>query len=130
MEKKKTAKKRLLPAVLLGAGVGLALLLLLVLATTILIWCGAVPAKTPSLLLSVLAFLCAWIGGRVAVGKAAGGTLIAGGLTGAALCGILLILCLGIAGEPAFPKPWLATLVLVLAGGCLSGLMGRKKKRT
>lgn len=129
MEKKKTAEKRLLPAVLLGAGVSLALLFLLVLVTAALIWCGVVPAKTPSLLLSVLAFLCAWVGGRVAIGKSAGGTLIAGGLTGAVLCGVLIILCMGIAGEAAFPGPWFATLALVLTGGCLSGLMGRKKKR-
>ena len=126
---KKTRGKGILPAALFGAGIGLVLLLLLVLVTAGMIWCGAVPAKTPSLFLSGLAFLCAWIGGRFAVRKSSGGTLVAGGPTGAVLCGVLLILCLGIAGKTAFPGPWFATLALVLAGGCLAGLMGRKKKR-
>lgn len=127
---KKGTEKGILPAVLLGAGVGLALLMLLVLAASGLVWCGAVPARTPSLLLSLLAFLCAWIGGRIAVKNSSGGTLVAGGLTGAVLCGVLVILCLGIANDIAFPGPWFTTLVLVLAGGCLSGLMGRKKTRS
>lgn len=127
---KKRTEKGILPAVLLGAGLGLALLLLLVLVTAGLIWCGVVPAKAPSLLLSLLAFLCAWIGGRIAVGRSAGGSLISGGLTGAVLCGVLVILCLGTAGKAAFPGPWFATLALVLAGGGLAGLMGRRKKHS
>lgn len=127
---KKTTGKRLLKGVLLGVGVGLVLLLLMVLVTAGLIWWGVVPAKTPSLLLSGLAFLCALIGGRVAVRKSSGGTLIAGGLTGAVLCGVMAVICLVFAGEIAFPGPWFATLILLVAGGCLSGLPGRKKKRS
>ena len=61
--------------------------------------------------------------------RSGGGTLIAGGLTGAVLCGLLAAVCLGTGGTPAFPGPWFAALTALLAGGCLAGLAGRRKKR-
>ena len=127
--KKKGGPGPLLPAVLLGAGVSLGLLLVLTLGTAGLIRGGVLPPKTPVLALSLLAGLCALIGGRIAVVRSGGGTLIAGGLTGGILCGILAAVCLGTGGAPAFPGPWFATPGAMLAGGCLAGLMGRGKKR-
>ena len=127
--KKKGGPGPLLPAVLLGAGVSLGLLLVLTLGTAGLIRGGVLPPKTPVLALSLLAGLCALIGGRIAVVRSGGGTLIAGGLTGGILCGILAALCLGTGGAPAFPGPWFATPGAMLAGSCLAGLMGRGKKR-
>lgn len=127
--KKKPRAGSLPPAVLLGSVVGLALLLVLTLGAAGLILGGVLPPKTPVLALSLLAGLCALIGGRVAVVRSGGGTLIAGGLTGIVLCGILTAVCLGTRGAPAFPGPWFATLGAMLAGGCLAGLTGRGKKR-
>ena len=127
--KKKPGPGPLPPAVLLGAGVGLVLLFALTLGAAGLILGGVLPPKTPVLALSLLAGLCALTGGRIAVVRSGGGTLIAGGLTGAILCGILAAVCLGTAGAPAFPGPWFATPGAMLAGGCLAGLMGRRKKR-
>ncbi len=127
--KKKGGPGPLLPAVLLGAGVSLGLLMVLTLGTAGLIRGGVLPPKTPVLALSLLAGLCALIGGRIAVVRSGGGTLIAGGLTGGILCGILAAVCLGTGGAPAFPGPWFATPGAMLAGGCLAGLMGRGKKR-
>lgn len=127
--KKKTGPGALPPAVLLGAGASLVLLLVLTLGAAGLILGGVLPPRAPVLVLSLLAGLCALIGGRIAVVRSGGGTLIAGGLTGVILCGILAAVCLGTGGAPAFPGPWFATLGAMLAGSCLAGLMGRGKKR-
>ena len=129
-KKKPKAPGSLPTAVLLGAGISLILVLALTLAAAGLILGGVLPAKAPALVLSLLAGLCALMGGRTAVRRSGGGTLIAGGLTGAALCGLLTAVCLGTGGAPAFPGPWFNTLGAVLAGGCLAGLMGRRKKRS
>ncbi len=128
MENRNEGRKgsSLIRAVLLGTGVGMLLLLALTLAAAGLIWSGLIPAKTPSLALSLLAGLCAAAGGRAAVRRWKGGTMIAGGLTGLVLCAILAAVCLGTAGHIAFPGPWFATLALLLGGGCLAGL-GRKR---
>ena len=127
--KKKPGPGPLPPAVLLGSGVSLVLLLALTLGAAGLILGGVLPPKTPVLALSLLAGLCALSGGRIAVVRSGGGTLIAGGLTGAVLCGILTAVCLGTGGSPAFPGPCFTTLGTMLAGGCLAGLTGRGKKR-
>lgn len=127
--KKTSGRQESLPlALLFGAGAGALLLLLSTLILAGLIWGGLIPAKAPRLVLSLLASLCAFSGGRVAVRRWKGGTLVAGGLTGLILCGLLAFLCLGTAGRPAFPGPWFVALAMVLAGGCLAGLGGRKKK--
>lgn len=130
MGKKKTTERTIgLPgAVLLGAGIALLLLLLLTLATAGLIWGGIIPTKTPSLVLGLLACFCSFLGGRASVRRWKGGTLVAGGLTGLVLCAVLTAACFGTAGGAAFPGPWLLTLALVLAGGCLAGL-GRGKRK-
>ena len=127
--KKITGPGSLPPAVLLGAGVSLGLLFVLTLGAAGLILGGVLSPKTPALTLSLLAGLCALIGGRIAVVRSGGGTLIAGGLTGVILCGIPAAVCLGTGATPAFPGPWFATPGAMLAGGCLAGLMGRRKKR-
>lgn len=125
MEKQKEKKPGLFLALFWGTGVALLLLLLLTLVIAGLIWGGVVPAKSPSLVLSLCACICAFVGGRVAVKHWKGGTMVAGGLTGAILCGVLTAVCLGTTGTVALPGLLFATLALVLAGGCLAGL-GKK----
>jgi len=129
-KKEKTKTGSGLPgAAAFGASVGLLLLLLLALAAAALIWGGAVPSQTPVFALSLLAGLCAFVGGRVSVGRSRGGALVAGGVTGLVLCGVLAAVCLGTSGGIAFPGSWLTTLAALLSGGCLAGLVGRKKNQ-
>ena len=115
--------------ILLGAAFALGLVLLLVLGAAALIWSGTLPASTPSLALSFCMGLCAFAGGRFAIGKGSGNPIITGIITGGVLTGIIALICLCLSGNIPLHGRFLATILLTLAGGCLSGLFGRKKKR-
>lgn len=115
--------------VLFGAGVGMLLLFLMVLVAAGLIWGGILPGATPSLLLSVCAGVCAFIGGRVAVGRSGRSAMVTAAVTAGILCAIFVAVCLGGTGGIAFPGQWAATVLLLLAGGCLAGMWGKKKKK-
>lgn len=117
----------LLP-VLIGSGVSIGLTLLLVLGLAGLIWSGILPATTPSIVLSFCAGLCAFVGGRFAIGKGRE-PMVTGIATGAVLAGVVAMICLSTTGEILFHGQFLATILLILAGGALSGLFGGKKKR-
>lgn len=115
--------------ILLGTGVGLALLLVLAFGVAALIWSGVLPAEKTGLILSGLAGLCAFIGGRVAVGKGSGGPMPLGAAAGACLCVLMGAICLGTTGSEGLHGRFLGVLLMLLAGGCLAGLLGRKKKK-
>ena len=51
----------------------------------------------------------------------------AGAAVGGALCVILVLVCLGTTGTAGFQGQFLGILLMLLAGGCLAGLMGKKK---
>ena len=126
----------ILVAVLLGSTVGLAGLLLLTLLVAALLWSGMVTASAAGALLTACAGVCAFAGGRVAVGKGSAPTMPAGGGVGGLLCLLLLAICWGTTGSAGFQGPFLGVLLALLAGGCLAGLLGRgtrkpkkKKKR-
>jgi len=129
LEKKMTSHAGLPGAVFMGAGTGLLLLFLLTLAIAGLILGGWIPVQTPSSVLSLTACLCAWVGGRVAVNRSRSGTLVAGALTGGMLCVFMAVVCMGMSDAVPVSGPWLTTLVLLLTGGCLAGLMGRRKAK-
>ena len=78
--------------VLLGTGVALALLFLSAFLVAALIWGGVLPADNPSLFLTVCAGVCAFIGGRVAIGKGSGQAMLTGALTAAVVCVALLLI--------------------------------------
>ena len=92
--------------VLLGTGTGLVLLLLLTLLAAGLIWSG-----------------------RVAVNRGSGGSLPMGSAAGGLLCLILGLVCLGTTGTEGFHGQFVGILLMTLAGGCLAGLMGKKKRK-
>ena len=115
--------------VLLGTGVALALLFLAAFLVAALIWGGVLPADNPSLFLTVCAGVCALIGGRAAIGKGSGQAMLTGALTAAVVCVALLLICLAAAGELAFPTQLGAVLLMTMAGGCLSGMFGKKRKK-
>lgn len=126
--KRMEGKRGFLIPVLLGTGVGLGLLLLLVLAVASLIWSGTLPASTPSIALGFCMGACAFAGGRFAIRKGSD-PILTGILTGAVTAVLIAIVCLVFSGELAFHGRFLATILLTLAGGALSGLMGGPKKR-
>ncbi len=131
MKTERTAGKRpRLPiAVFIGSAAGLLLILLLTLAVSVLVWTGVIPPGIPSSVLILPAFLGAFTGGRIAIRRSASGTLTAGGLTGAVLCALWAAVQAGNrSGHPALSGSWLTTMALILAGGVLAGLMGRKTK--
>ena len=113
-------------AILWGTGVGFLLLLLLALLSAGLIWGGILPTTMAGILLTISAGLCALIGGRVAVRKGSA-PMPAGAAVGGALCVILVLVCLGTTGTAGFQGQFLGILLMLLAGGCLAGLMGKKK---
>ena len=121
-------KRGFLIPVLLGTGFSLGLLLLLVLAVAGLIWSGTLPASTPSIALGFCMGACAFAGGRFAIGRGSD-PILTGILTGVVLAAVMAIICLVFSGEMAFHGRFLATMLLTLAGGALSGLMGGPKKR-
>ena len=115
-------------AILLGTGIGLLLLLLLVLLSAGLIWSGSLPVSTASILLSVSCGLCALVGGRVAV-RQGSAPMPAGAAVGGGLCLIFVLICLGTTGPEGFHGQFLGSLLLLLAGGCLAGLMGKRQPK-
>lgn len=116
-------------SVLLGIGLALVALLLLLLALAGLITAEVLPADHPSLLLSAGAGICALFGGRWAVKKGSLPPMVSGGAVGLTLCLVLLLLRVAGGGAAAFPGPFGGTLLLLLAGGCLAGLLGKGKPR-
>ena len=115
--------------ILFGAGLSLAMLMLMLLLAAGLILGGALSASAPGMVLSAGAGLCSWVGSRISVGKGRGVPLINGSVTAGILCVILLLVCLGVKGEIAFHSQFIGTLLMILAGGGLAGLMGKKKKK-
>ena len=115
--------------VLLGPGTGLVLLLLLTLLAAGLIWSGVLPVSIAGMSLTIAAGLCALVGGRVAVNRGSGGSLPMGSAAGGLLCLILGLVCLGTTGTEVFHGQFVGILLMTLAGGCLAGLMGKKKRK-
>ncbi len=72
--------------------------------------------------------LCAFVGGRIAIGRGSDPILISIA-TGGILCVLMLVICLSVFGAIPFHSKFLATILLTLAGSTLSGLLGDKKKR-
>lgn len=116
-------------AILLGTGVGLVSLLLLALLSAGLIWGGVLSASMAGVLLTVSAGLCALLGGRVAVGKGSA-PMPTGAAVGGGLCLVLALVCLGTTGTAGFQGQFLGILLMLLAGGCLAGLMGKKTRKS
>ena len=114
--------------VFFGAGVALALALVLAFGAAILIWFGTIPAGTPSIALNLCMGMCAFIGGRIAIGRG-GEPILTGIATGVVLACVMLVVCLCLTGVLPFHGRYLATGMLTLSGGALSGLFGEKKKR-
>ena len=112
-------------AILLGGTIGLVALLLLTLLTAALVWSGALPPTMAGILLTGFAGVCAFFGGRIAVQKG----------IGSLLCAVLLVICFSTTGVDGLHGQFLGILLMLLAGGCLAGLLGKhahkskKKKR-
>ena len=116
-------------AILLGTGVGLLLLLLLALLSAALIWGGVLSASVGGILLTVSAGICALVGGRVAVRKGSA-PMPAGAAVGGGLCLVLALVCLGTTGTAGFQGQFLGILLMLLAGGCLAGLLGKRTHKS
>lgn len=133
MRKAELPKASFIPAlflpVLLGTGVALTLLFLSAFLVAALIWGGVLPADNPSIFLTVCAGICAFIGGRAAIGKGSGQAMLTGAITAAVVCLVLLLICLAAAGEIAFPMHLGAVMLMTMAGGCLSGMFGKKRRK-
>ena len=125
---KKPEGKGLPLAVLMGTGFSMALLLILVLAVAALVWSGTLPASTPSIALSLCMGLCAFVGGRFAIGKGSA-PMVTGVAVGVVLACLTALICLAGAGRIPVHGAFLMTLLCALAGGSLSGLFGGKKLR-
>lgn len=115
--------------VLFGSGVALVLILLILLLFAGLISGGILPASSPSFLLSACAGLCAFVGARFSIQKGSLSPIIAGAVTGAVLCLVVVIISLGCREEIAFHGQFASTLLMLLAGGCFAGLLGKKKRK-
>lgn len=115
--------------ILLGLVCSLALLALVVLLVAGLILGGVLPAASPGLALSVGAGLCALMGSRLAVGKGSGGPILTGSLTAGSLCLVMLLVCVLLRGALAVHGQFIGTLLMVLAGGWLAGLLGKKRAK-
>lgn len=118
-------------SVLFGSGVALILILLVLLLFAGLISGGILPPTSPSFLLSACAGLCAFVGARLSIqkGRGAFSPAVSGAVTGAVLCLVVMLICFGSRQEIAFHGQFAATLLMILAGGCLAGLFGKKKRR-
>lgn len=114
--------------VLIGAGTALGLAFLLVFGVAVLIWSGTLPASTPSMALSICMGVCAFVGGRVAIGKGSA-PMVTGIVTGTVLVCFLMVICLIISSKIPSHGGFLALILLTLAGGAASGLFGGKKKQ-
>lgn len=127
---KKTSSTGGLLSILFGTALGLVLLLLLALLAAALVWGGLVSETVTNLLLTVAAFLCPFVAGRVAIQKGSGGPpMLVGAGTGGLLCLILVSICWGTRGTDGFQGLFVSILLMTMAGGCLAGLLGRKSKR-
>lgn len=116
-------------SVLFGSGVALALILLFLLLFAGLISGGILPDGSPSFLLSACAGLAAFAGARCSIQKGSLPPMVSGAVTGGVLCLVILIVCCGYREEIAFHGQFAGTLLMLLAGGCLAGLFGKKKRR-
>ena len=116
-----------LPACL-GAGVALLLLLLLLLPMAALILGGALPEPAAGLGLNLCAGACALAGGRVAAQTGKGQPMVPAALSAGLLCLCLVAVSAGVTGQAALHPPFAGNLLMILAGGGVAGLMGRKKK--
>lgn len=115
--------------IFLGLICSLALLALLVLLVAGLILSGVLPAASPGLALSIGAGLCALMGSRLAVAKGSGGSIMTGSLTSGSLCVVMLLVCVLLRGSLAFHGQFIGTLLMILAGGWLAGLFGKKRAK-
>ena len=115
--------------VLFGTGIALILLLLLTLLVAGLILGGIAPAEQAGMALSLCSGICAFVGGRFSVQKGSGQPMLAGAATAVLLCLVMILICLGSGGSISFHAQFAGTLLMLLAGGCLSGLLGTKKKK-
>ena len=116
-----------LPSALFGVGMAIFLFFLLVFLLAAGIW-GGILQKPPGLLLPALAGVCAFSGGRFAIKQGKGNTMLVG--TAVAILLILTFAAVFLlrSDKPLFYPPFLSILLMILAGGCLAGVMGRKKK--
>ena len=115
--------------VLFGSGVALILILLVLLLFAGLISGGILPPSSPSFLLSVCAGLCAFVGARFSIQKGSLSPMVSGSVTGAVLCLVVMLISFGCREEIAFHGQFASTLLMLLAGGCLARLFGKKKRK-
>lgn len=114
--------------VLLGTGTGLVCFLLLTLLAAGLIWSGVLPVSIAGMSLTIARGFR--LGGRPSCGEqGSGGSLPMGSAAGGLLCLILGLVCLGTTGTEGFHGQFVGILLMTLAGGCLAGLMGKKKRK-
>ena len=121
-------------AILLGGTIGLVALLLLTLLTAALVWSGALPPSMAGILLTGFAGVCCLWGTYRSTGRG-GQRPCPGGGVGSLLCAVLLVICFSTTGVDGLHGQFLGILLMLLAGGCLAGLLGKhahkskKKKR-
>lgn len=115
-----------LPACL-GAGIALLLLLLLLLLMAALILGGAIPETAAGLGMNLCTGCCAWLGGRFAVQAGKGQPMIPAVIS-AGILSLSLVVSVAMTGQAGLHHPFAGNLLMILAGGGLAGLMGRKKK--
>lgn len=116
-----------LPACL-GAGAALLLLLLLMLLMATLILGGVIPETTAGLGMNLCAGVCALVGGRVAVQAGKGQPMVPAAISAGILSLSLVVVSVAMTGQAALHHPFAGNLLMILAGGGIAGLMGRKKK--
>lgn len=115
--------------ILLGSGVALVLILFIFLLIAGFISGGVLPASSPSFLLSVCAGLCAFVGARFSIQRGSLSPMVSGSVTGAVLCLTVMLISFGGREEVAFHGQFASTLLMLLAGGCFAGLLGKKKRK-
>ena len=113
--------------ILFGGGISLLILMLAALVLAALIWGGVLPEQNTSMILMICAGVCALIGGRFAVQKGRGQSIILGGFTAVFLCLIVLLIGGGMGGNTGMSGKLAGTFLMILAGGGLAGLMGRTR---
>ena len=121
-------RKNCVLSIFFGAGVALCLALLLVLGLAALIWWGTLPTSAPSIILSICMGVCAFVGGRFAIGRGSE-PMLTGIAAGGLLAGLMMGSCLVTSARIPLHGGFLATILLTLAGGGFAGLLGGKKKR-
>lgn len=126
--KKKEPTVSVVP-IFLGGGIALILLVLSAFVLAALIWGCALSPSNSGILLSICGGVSALIGGRIAIQKGSGSVFLTGVLSALFICVIMLIVCVGTRGAFEFNTQFLSTLLMILAGGALAGLLGRKKPK-